>query len=128
MTAWCSMYITSSITTVSAWVSLFTNTVTRIFYFVACKVKHAGGSQAISAPSFFLWISESKLFLMQSSLFLHAFSGRNEKAAFSETELFNIKPITLVVHDCGAGGSTHTFSNFYKLRVKANGKVCVSFD
>lgn len=48
MTAWCSMYITSSITTVSAWISLFTNTVTRIFYFVACKVKHAGGgSQAV---------------------------------------------------------------------------------
>lgn len=61
-----------------------------------------------AAPSFFLWISESKLFLMQSLLFLRAFSGRDEKAAFSETELFNIKPIILVVHDCLAGGSTRT--------------------
>lgn len=57
-----------------------------------------------------------------------AFSGRDAKAAFSETDLFNIKQISLVVRDCGAGGSTHTLSNFYKLRVKANRRVCVSFD
>lgn len=46
MTAWCSMYITS-ITTVSAWISLFTNTATRIFYFVACKVKHSSEREAV---------------------------------------------------------------------------------
>lgn len=41
------MYIASSITNVSARISLFTNTATRIFYFLAYKVKRAGGSQAV---------------------------------------------------------------------------------
>lgn len=79
-----------------------------------------------AAPSFFFWISESKLFLMQSLLFLHAFSGRDEKATFFEIKLFNIKQITPVVRDCRAGGSTG--SNFYKSCVKPNRKGRIGFD
>lgn len=82
----------------------------------------------IQHPPFFFWISESKLLWIQSLLFLHAFSGRDEKAAFFEIKLLNIKQIIPVVRDCGAGGSTGTLSNFYKSCVKPNRKVSVGFD
>lgn len=94
--------------------------------FLFCSLQ--GQARCDAEPSFFLWISESKLFLMQSWLFLHAFSGRDEQAALSESQLFNIKPVIPVAHECGAGGSTHTLGNFYKLCVKPNRKSCVGFD